>query len=290
VRVTREADAVVLVIGEREDMSGEAHSRASLDLPGVQSELARSVYAAGRASGKPVVAVLMSGRPLSVPWLAENAPAIVEAWHLGVQTGPALADVLFGDFNPSGKLPVSFPRTVGQVPTYYNHKNTGRPPVEGIRWNSKYIDVPWTPLWPFGHGLSYTTFAYDTPRVSKTEIGPTDSLTVSVDVTNSGARAGDEVVQLYVRDDAASVTRPVKMLKGFRHVTLRPAERRTLTFTLRPQDLAFYDIRMRHVVEPGAFTVWAAGSSVGGQPVRFRVVGATTEVPDRGPLPAGWRP
>ena len=290
VRVAREADAVVLVIGEREDMSGEAHSRASLDLPGVQSELARAVYAAARAAGKPMVVVLMNGRPLSVPWLADNVPAIVEAWHLGVQTGPALADVIFGDFNPGGKLPVSFPRTVGQVPTYYNHKNTGRPPVEGIRWNSKYIDVPWTPLWPFGHGLSYTTFAYGPPRISKTEIQPTDSLTVSVDVTNSGTLDGDEVVQVYVRDDAASVTRPVKMLKGFRRVTLRAGERRTLTFTLRPQDLAFYDIRMRHVVEPGTFTVWAAGSSVGGQPVRFRVVGATTELPDRGPLPLGWRP
>jgi beta-glucosidase len=290
VRVAREADAVVLVIGEREDMSGEAHSRASLDLPGVQSELSRVVNAAARVAGKPVVVVLMSGRPLSVPWLAENVPAIVEAWHLGVQTGPALADVLFGDFNPGGKLPVSFPRTVGQVPTYYNHRNTGRPPVEGIRWNSKYIDVPWTPLWPFGHGLSYTTFAYETPRLSKSEIRPTDSLTVSVDVTNSGTRAGDEVVQLYVRDDAASVTRPVKMLKGFRRVTLRPGERRSVTFTLRPHDLAFYDLRMRHVVEPGTFTVWVAGSSLGGQPARFRVVGATTEVPDSGPLPQGWRP
>ena len=290
VRVAREADAVVLVIGEREDMSGEAHSRASLELPGVQGDLARAVYTAVRASGKPVVVVLMNGRPLAVPWLAENVPAIVEAWHLGVQTGPALADVLFGDFNPAGKLPVSFPRTVGQVPVYYNHKNTGRPPVEGVRWNSKYIDVPWTPLWPFGHGLSYTRFAYGTPRVSKPEIQATDSLTVSVDVTNSGTLDGDEVVQVYVRDDAASVTRPVKMLRGFRRVTLRPGERRTLTFTLRPQDLALYDIRMRHVVEPGTFTVWAAGSSVGGQPVRFRVVGATTEVPDHGPLPQGWRP
>ncbi len=290
VRVAREADAVVLVLGEREDMSGEAHSRASLDLPGVQGDLARAVYAAARAAGKPMVVVLMNGRPLAVPWLADNVPAIVEAWHLGVQTGPALADVLFGDFNPGGKLPVSFPRTVGQVPLYYNHRNTGRPPVEGIRWNSKYIDIPWTPLWPFGHGLSYTTFAYDTPRVSKTEMSPTDSVTVSVDVTNSGTRAGDEVVQLYVRDDAASVTRPVKMLKGFRRVTLRPGERRSVTFTLRPHDLAFHDVRMRYVVEPGAFTVWAAGSSSGGQPARFRVVGTTTEVPDRGPLPQGWRP
>jgi beta-glucosidase len=290
VRVAREADAVILVLGEREDMSAEAHSRASLDLPGVQGELARTVYAAGRAAGKPVVVVLMNGRPLAVPWLAENVPAIVEAWFLGVQTGPALADVLFGDYNPAGRLPVSFPRTVGQVPVYYNHRNTGRPPNEAERYTSKYIDVPWTPLWPFGHGLSYTTFAYGTPRVSAVDLRPTDSLIVSVDVTNTGARAGDEVVQLYVRDDAASVTRPVKMLKGFRRVSLRPAERRTVTFTLRPQDLAFYDLRMRHVVEPGAFTVWVAGTSVGGQSARFRVVGETTEIPDGGPLPAGWRP
>ena len=290
VRIAREANAVVLVIGEREDMTGEAHSRASLALPGVQLELAQSVFAAARAAGKPFVVVLMNGRPLAVPWLAENVPAIVEAWHLGVQTGPALADVLFGDFNPGGKLPLSFPRDVGQIPVYYNHKNTGRPPVEDVRWTSKYIDLPWTPQWPFGHGLSYTTFSYEPPRVSKAEVQPTDSLTVSVDVTNSGTRAGDEVVQLYVRDDAASVTRPVKMLRGFRRVTLRPAERRSLTFTLRPQDLALYDIRMRHVVEPGAFTVWVAGSSAGGQPARFRVVGATTEIPDRGPLPPGWRP
>jgi beta-glucosidase len=289
-RAAREADAVILVLGEREDMSAEAHSRASVDLPGVQSDLARVVHAAARAAGKPVVVVLMNGRPLAVPWLAENVPAIVEAWFLGVQTGPALVDVLFGDYNPAGRLPVSVPRTVGQVPVYYNHRNTGRPPVESERYTSKYIDVPWTPLWPFGHGLSYTTFAYGAPRLSKTEMWPTDSLTVSVDVTNTGARAGDEVVQLYVRDDAASVTRPVKMLKGFRRIPLRPGARRTVTFTLRPQDLAFYDLRMQHVVEPGAFTVWVAGSSVGGEPARFRVVGETTQVPDRGPLPPDWRP
>ena len=290
VRAAREADAVILVLGEREDMSAEAHSRASLDLPGVQGDLARAVHAAARAGGKPIVVVLMNGRPLAVPWLAENVPAIVEAWFLGVQTGPALADVVFGDYNPAGRLPVSFPRTVGQVPVYYNHKNTGRPPVESERYTSKYIDVPWTPLWPFGHGLSYTTFAYNAPRVSKAEMRATDSLTVSVGVTNAGARAGDEVVQLYVRDDAASVTRPVKMLKGFRRIALRPGEQRTVTFTLRPQDLAFYDRRMRYVVEPGTFTVWVAGSSVGGQSTRFRVVGETTAVPDRGPLPLDWRP
>jgi beta-glucosidase len=290
VRAARDADATILVLGEREDMSAEAHSRASIDLPGMQNDLAREVNAAARAAGKPVVVVLMNGRPLSVPWLADNVPAIVEAWFLGVQTGPALVDVLFGDYNPAGRLPVSFPRTVGQVPIYYNHKNTGRPPVESERYTSKYIDVPWTPLWPFGHGLSYTSFTYDAPRVSRTEMRPNDSLTVSVNVTNSGTRAGDEVVQLYVRDDAASVTRPVKMLKGFRRISLRSGERRTVSFMLRPQDLAFYDRQMRYVVEPGTFTVWVAGSSVEGQSARFRVVGATTVMVDRGPLPLDWRP
>jgi beta-glucosidase len=298
VRVARQADAVVLVVGEHQDMSAEARNRTSLDLPGVQLRLAQAVH----ATGTPVVAVLMNGRPLAVPWLADNVPAIVEAWYLGVQTGPALADVLFGDVNPGGKLPVTLPRTVGQVPVYYAHKNTGRPPAEQERYTSKYIDVPWTPLYPFGHGLSYTTFAYTAPRLGgaqprpadslavAVELRPTDSLVVSVDVSNTGARAGDEVVQLYLRDDAASVTRPVRMLRGFERVTLRPGERRTVTFTLRPTDLALYDLHMRRVVEPGTFTVWVGGSSEGGQMARFRVTGATTEVPDRGPLPDGWTP
>ncbi|HEX6048221.1 MAG TPA: beta-glucosidase BglX [Gemmatimonadaceae bacterium] len=290
VRLTREADAVVLVVGEHQDMSAEARNRASLDLPGVQLRLVQAVHAVARSAGKPVVAVLMNGRPLAVPWLADNVPAIVEAWYLGVQTGPALADVLFGDYNPGGKLPVSFPRTVGQVPVYYNHKNTGRPPSETERYTSRYIDVPWTPQWPFGHGLSYTTFSYGPVRMSATEIRPTDTITVTVDVSNTGAREGDEVVQLYVRDDAATVTRPVRMLKGFRRVTLRSGERRSVSFTLRPQALAYYDLRMRHVVEPGTFTAWVGGSSLGGQSARFTVTGEVTEVPDRGPLPAGWRP
>jgi beta-glucosidase len=290
VRITRMADAVVLVVGEHQDMSAEARNRTSLDLPGVQLQLVQAVHAAARPAGTPVVAVLMNGRPLAVPWLADSVNAIVEAWYLGVQTGPALADVLFGDYNPGGRLPVSFPRTVGQVPVYYNHKNTGRPPSESERYTSKYVDVPWTPQWPFGHGLSYTTFSYGSPRLSAVEIAPTDSLRVTVEVTNAGARSGDEVVQLYLRDDAASVTRPVRMLKGFRRLTLQPNERQTVTFTLRPQDLAFYDLGMRHVVEPGRFTVWVGGSSSGGQSVRFRVTGQVTEVPDRGPLPTGWRP
>jgi beta-glucosidase len=231
------------------------------------------------ATGKPIIVVLMNGRPLSIPWLDANVPAILEAWYLGVQMGPAVADVLFGDYNPSGKLPVTFPRNVGQLPLYYNHKNTGRPPSERERYTSKYIDVPWTPLYPFGHGLSYTTFTYANLRLSSAQIRAADSLVVQVDVTNSGQRAGDEVVQLYVRDDVASVTRPVRELRGFERVSLRPGETRAVSFTLRPADLAFYDLQMAHVVEPGFFTVWTGTSSQDErQRTRFEVVGARHQI------------
>jgi len=261
------ADAVVLVLGEDPEMSAEANSRSSLDLPGVQLELARRVHAAG----KPVVVVLMAGRPLSIPWLAENVPAIVEAWYLGTQMGPALADVLFGDHNPSGKLPVTFPRTVGQVPIYYNHKNTGRPPNPDSKWTSKYVDVPWTPLYPFGHGLSYTTFAYGEPRLDRDVIGAAGEVTVTVTVTNTGARAGAEVVQLYVRDDVAGVTRPVMELRGFRKVMLEPGESEDVSFRLGPEELAMWDLEMRRVVEPGTFTVFVGGSSAVTRQARFTV-------------------
>ena len=281
VRVARQADAVVLVIGEEQDMSAESRNRASLDLPGVQLQLAQAVV----ATGKPVVAVLTNGRPLSIPWLDANVPAILETWYLGVQMGPAVADVLFGDVNPGGKLPITFPRTVGQVPIYYNHKNTGRPAVGDERYTSRYIDVPWTPLYPFGHGLSYTTFDYDAPALSASDLSMGDTLVVRVTVTNSGTRVGDEVVQLYLRDDAASVTRPVKMLRGFQRLSLQPGERRTLAFTLHPRDLAFYDLAMRHVVEPGTFTVYVGGSSEQVRDAHFRVTGATTVFPDRGFFP-----
>jgi beta-glucosidase len=270
VRIARAADAVILVVGEHQDMSAEARNRTSLDLPGLQQRLVEAVF----ATGKPIVAVLMNGRPLAIPWLDEHVPAILETWYLGVQMGPAVADVLFGDYNPSGKLPVSFPRTVGQVPLYYNHKNTGRPPREQERYTSKYIDVPWTPLYPFGHGLSYTTFAYSAPRLSESRIQAADSLTVEVDVTNSGTRAGAEVVQLYLRDDVASVTRPVRELRGFERIELRPNQTRTVRFTLHPRDLAFYDQQMRRIVEPGFFTVWVGTSSADHrQHARFEVSG-----------------
>jgi beta-glucosidase len=261
---------VVLVLGEDYDMSSEAASRASLDLPGVQLELAKRLHATGR----PLVVVLMNGRPLAIPWLAEHVPAILEAWYLGVQMGPAVADVLFGDHNPSGKLPVTFPRTVGQVPIYYNHKSTGRPPDPDQTDTSKYLDVDWTPLYPFGHGLSYTTFGYGEPRLSRTAMGPADTLTVEVAVTNTGGRAGAEVVQLYVRDDHASVTRPVMELRGFEKIELAPGESRTVSFRLGPEELSFYDQRMQRVVEPGSFTVFVGGSSADTREARF-----TVEVP-----------
>jgi beta-glucosidase len=268
-RLARRADAVILVLGEHQDMSAESRNRTSLDLPGVQQELAQAVVATGR----PTAVVLMNGRPLSVVWLHENAPAIVETWYLGVQMGPAVADVLFGDYNPGGKLPVSFPRTVGQVPVYYNHKNTGRPPSETERWTSKYIDVPWTPLYPFGHGLSYTTFQYRNLSLSALRLRALDSVSVSVDVVNAGPRAGDEVVQLYLSDEVRSITPPVKELHGFRRVHLRGGESQTVTFTLGPDDFAFYDLEMRRVVEPGHFTVQIGGSSASGLRARFQVVG-----------------
>jgi beta-glucosidase len=274
-QAARSADAIVLVLGEHRDMSAEARSRTSIDLPGVQRELAQAVH----ATGKPVVAVLLNGRPLAIPWLAEYVPAILEAWFPGTEAGLAIADVLFGDYNPSGKLPVTFPRNVGQVPIYYNHKNTGRPPSETSPWTSKYIDVPWTPLYPFGHGLSYTMFAFSEPRLSRAVIGPTDTLTVEITVTNTGAREGEEVVQLYVRDEVASVTRPVRELRGFEKISLPPGRSRTLSFTLRPDDLAFHDEQMQRVVEPGFFTVWMGTSSADERhSTRFEVTGAVHEI------------
>jgi len=266
VRVARRADAVILVLGERREMSGEANNRASIELPGMQEELAKRVQAAGR----PVVVALMNGRPLAIPWLDQHIPAILETWYLGTEMGYAVADVIFGDYNPGGKLPVTFPRATGQIPLYYNHKNTGRPSSEKGN-TSKYLDVPWTPLYPFGHGLSYTTFTYSTPQLSRRSMRATDTLVIQMVVPNTGQRAGDEVVQLYLRDDVASVTRPVKELRGFRRITLRPREHVTVTFTLRADDLAFYDRRMNRVVEPGGFTVFVGGGSSEVKEARFEV-------------------
>lgn len=267
VALAKSSDLALLIVGESEDLSGEGHSRAYIDLPGVQEQLVKAV----QATGVPTVVVLMNGRPMAIPWVAENIPAIVEAWHPGVEAGHAIADVLWGDFNPSGKLPVSFPRATGQCPVYYNHKNTGRPPTEE-RYTSRYLDIHWTPQFPFGHGLSYTTFAYSNLRLSKSRIAADESLTVQVDVTNTGSRAGDEIVQLYIRDLVGSLTRPVRQLRGFERVSLKPGETRTVQFTLGPADLGFYNRQMQFVVERGAFKVWAGPSSAEGLEADFEVV------------------
>jgi beta-glucosidase len=267
VRVARQADVVVLVLGESPLQSAEAESRASIELPGAQLRLAQAIV----ATRKPVVVVLMNGRPLALQWLNDNVPAIVETWFLGVEHGTATADVLFGDYNPGGKLTATFPRVTGQVPIYYNHRNTGRPPTNE-KYTSKYNDVPWTPLYPFGHGLSYTTFRYSTPRLSATTMRPGDSIRVEVDVTNAGRVAGDAVVQMYLRDDVGSVTRPVMELRGFRRVRLVPGETKTISFAVDVQDLAFHDAALARVAEPGTFTVFVGGSSVDTKQTRFRLV------------------
>ena len=280
VQAARGADAVILVLGEHADMSGEASSRASIELPGAQLELAKAVVRAARELDprKPVVAVLMNGRPLAVQWLADSVPAIVESWLLGVEHGNALADVLLGDANPSGRLPVTMPRATGQVPIHYAHRNTGRPADAANHYTSKYLDLPWTPLYPFGYGLSYTTFRYGNLRLSAPGGRAAQTLHVRADVTNTGARAGDDVVQLYLRDDVASVAQPVRRLVGFRRLSLRPGETRTVEFTLRPIDLSLYRLDMQRVVEPGSFTVWAGGSSDATLSATYRVVGDTLVV------------
>jgi beta-glucosidase len=270
VRNASEAEAVILAVGESAEMSGEASSRTSLDLPGRQLDLVKAI----KATGKPIVVVLMNGRPLTINWLAENTDAILETWFAGTQAGNSIADVLFGDVNPGGKLPVTFPRAVGQEPLYYNHKNTGRPPDTpdaNAKYSSRYIDVPFTPLYPFGYGLSYTQFRLTNLQLSAAHIRPDGRLTASVEVENVGKRAGDEVVQLYIRDVASSVTRPVKELKGFERVTLRQGEKRRVEFALAPAQLGFYNREMRFIVEPGEFKVMVGTNSVDGLEASFTV-------------------
>lgn len=262
VRAAREADVSVVVLGENwryspnKGSNGEGRDIASLDLTGAQEDLLRAVYAAG----KPVVLVLINGRPLSVRWAAEKAPAIVEAWLPGELGGRALADILFGDFNPGGRLPITVPRHAGQLPSYYNVKPSKAQWVDGkIRYRD-YVDMPGSPLWPFGYGLSYTKFEYGNLKVTPAEIGPAGEVRVSAEITNSGAREGSEVVQLYIHDVVSSVTRPIEELKGFRKMTLRPGERRTLEFTLGFDELSFLDRNLERVVEPGTFRVMLGSS------------------------------
>jgi len=257
VSAAKNAEAAIVFVGEAKEMVGEAASRSSLDLPGRQMDLVKAIQGAG----KPTIVVLVNGRPPTIGWAVENVPAILESWMAGTESGNAIADILFGDVNPGGKLPVTFPRTVGQVPIYYNHMNTGRPPEVNNRYTSKYLDVPWTPQFPFGFGLSYTRFRISNLKLSSTRIRADGEVKVSADVENIGSRAGDEVVQLYIRDVAASVTRPVKELKGFQRITLQPGEKKQLEFTLGPEQLGFYNRAMKFVVEPGEFMVMVGSSS-----------------------------
>ncbi|MHB1688326.1 MAG: glycoside hydrolase family 3 N-terminal domain-containing protein [Ignavibacteriaceae bacterium] len=257
VKAAGESDIVILILGESAGMSGEAASRTNIDLPGFQEELAETIFKVG----KPVVVVLMNGRPLTINWIAENIPSVLECWFLGDQTGNAIANVLFGNYNPSGKLSVSFPRSTGQIPVYYNHLNTGRPFQENNKYTSKYLDSPNTPLFPFGYGLSYTTFKYDSIKISENKIKIGDTTSVSVEVMNTGKAAGEEIVQLYLRDLVASVSRPVKELKGFKRIYLNPGEKQTVTFSITPAMLEFYNINMKKVIEPGKFQIMIGGNS-----------------------------
>ncbi len=267
VRLAKESDAVVMIVGESRDMSGEAASRTSLELPGVQQQLIETVH----ATGKPLVVVVLSGRPLALSWIAENVSAVVQAWHLGTESGHAIADVLFGDFNPCGRLTVTVPRNVGQIPIYYNHKNTGRPPSADNKFTSKYLDVPWTPLYPFGFGLTYAKFEYANLRLAKARLSIDDHLEVQVDLKNIGSRNGTEVVQLYVRDPVASLTRPVRELKAFERVNLEPGVTRTITLRVPVATLGFHNRQLRYVVEPGKFRVWVGPNAAEGLEGEFEV-------------------
>ncbi len=258
IQIAREADAVVLVVGDKAGLtpdctSGETRDRADLDLPGVQQELVQAIAAVG----KPTVVVLINGRPLSITWIAENIPAILEAWLPGEEGGAAIADVLFGDANPGGKLPITFPRSVGQIPIFYNHKPSGG----RSHWHGDYVELPSSPLFPFGHGLSYTQFEYSNLCIEPRQVQPNGTVTLRVEIKNVGTRAGDEVVQLYVCDEVALIPRPLRELKAFQRVTLAPGQARTVEFVMPVEQLAFYDEAMQLVVEPGTIQVMVGSSA-----------------------------
>jgi beta-glucosidase len=267
VSAARASDVTVVVVGEPAAYSGEASSRSRLGLPGQQLALVQAIA----ATGKPYVVVLMNGRPLTIDWLAAHAPALLEAWFPGTEGGNAVADVLFGKVNPGGKLPMSFPRDVGQIPIYYDELPTGRPFAASNKYTSRYLDVPDTPLYPFGYGLSYTTFSLSHLRLSAGSIPAAGRLTATADITNTGTRAGDDVVQLYIHQDGTSILQPVRRLEGFRRVTLAPGQTRAVTFTLGPGNIGFYNNQGQFTVEPGQVTVYAGDSSVGGLHSQFTV-------------------
>jgi len=273
VAAANESDVAILFLGEEAILSGEAHSRADINLPGAQAELVRRI----RASGKPVVAVILAGRPLTLSNIVDEVDAILYAWHPGTMGGPAIADLLFGVASPSGKLPATFPSVVGQIPIYYNHKNTGKPPhaenvvhiddiderapQTSLGMSAFHLDAGFLPLFPFGYGLSYGEFGYDNISVSKSEVAPGDTLTIGADLLNSGPRVAEEVVQLYVRDLVGSTTRPVRELKGFKRIRVEPGQTVRVEFDLHTDELSYYGRDNTRVLEPGDFQVWVGGSS-----------------------------
>jgi beta-glucosidase len=259
VEAAKNADVVVMALGENWTMTGEAKSKTDISIPGVQEQLFEAI----RSTGKPIVVVLMAGRPMIFNHIADMAPSILYAWWLGTEGGNAIADVLFGKYNPAGKLPISFPRNMGQLPLYYNQNSTGRPVTNpnNVVYKSAYIDAPNTPQYAFGYGLSYTTFKYADLKLSKTSFTADEAVTATVTITNTGKYAGEEVVQLYLRDMVASVVRPVKELKDFQKIMLQPGESKTLTFNINKEKLSFYDQHLNWITEPGAFKLMIGSAS-----------------------------
>ena len=266
VNAANKADVVIIFVGELAGMTGEASSRSSLDLPGDQLRLVDRVL----ATGKPVVMVLESGRPLDIRWAPERVPAMVQAWYLGVQAGNAIADVLFGDVSPSGRLPLSWPRSVGEIPSYYDHNNTGRPSSPD-RWHTGYLDQSKEPLFPFGYGLTYTKFRYSDLKVEPASVAHDGTLQVSAQIENTGKREATEVVQLYVHDRVAPTSRPVRELKAFERVTLRPGERKPVIFKVQANDVGSYDPQLKWTVPTGVYDVWVAADSTSGIQGTFKI-------------------
>lgn len=268
VKAAENANAIIAVIGESRGMSGEAHSRSSINIPGVQEDLIKELL----KTKKPLVAVLMNGRPLAIPFLKKEVPAVLEAWHLGIQTGPAVASVIFGDYNPSGKLTTTFVNSTGQIPMYYNHFNTGRPADEERPWSSKYIDAPIEPLFPFGYGLSYTTFEYKNLEIENPRLCVGDKLRASVEVVNTGEYDGEEIVQLYIRDLVGSRVRPVKELKAFQKLLIKKGETQKVRFEVETDTMGFYNRKLEYVVETGKFDIWIGPNSKEGVKGSFMIV------------------
>lgn len=260
VKTAMQADVVIVSVGEKRDMSGEAKSRSNIHLPGVQEDLIKALY----ETGKPIVVIINAGRPLVFNWTADNAPAILYTWWLGSEAGNAIANVLVGDYNPSGKLPMSFPRTEGQIPIYYNYLNTGRPAPDNNQmpnYRSGYIDLQKSPKFAFGYGLSYTTFKYEGLKLSDSVMRAGKNIEVSFTLTNTGKVSGEEVAQLYIRDNVASLVRPVKELKGFEKVALKPGESKVIHFTIDRDKLSFYNQKLEWRSEPGTFTLMIGTAS-----------------------------